>query len=168
VLHYSGRSEEALGCFDRALALDPFFPDMYLQFQAQAQYQLGRYPEAAALLKRRILRNPDTDTSCGGNLAEHPFRNRIMRPGRTPPETRFSNTTVSPASPRRRNRRATGRRRDVACQKHPCGLRSRRARRRTQARFQPSFNLELVLQGVDRAAARQSGLLARTSPAALK
>jgi tetratricopeptide (TPR) repeat protein len=62
-LHYSGRSEEALGCFDRALALDPFFPDMYLQFQAQAVYQLGRYPEAAALLKRRILRNPDTDTS---------------------------------------------------------------------------------------------------------
>src|SRR5271157_5710156 len=63
VLHYSGRSEEALGCFDRALALDPFFPDMYVQFQAQAVYQLGRYPEAAALLKRRILRNPDTDTS---------------------------------------------------------------------------------------------------------
>jgi adenylate cyclase len=62
-LHYSGRSEEALGSFDRALALDPFFPDVYLQFQAQAAYQLGRYPEAAALLKRRILRNPDTDTS---------------------------------------------------------------------------------------------------------
>jgi adenylate cyclase len=62
-LLYSGRSEEALGCFDRALALDPFFPDAYLQFQAQAVYQLGRYPEAAALLKRRILRNPDTDTS---------------------------------------------------------------------------------------------------------
>jgi tetratricopeptide (TPR) repeat protein len=44
-------------------ALDPFYPDMYLQFQAQAVYQLGRYSEAAALLKRRILRNPDTDTS---------------------------------------------------------------------------------------------------------
>ena len=63
VLHYSGRSEEALGCFDRALALDPFFSDVYMQPQAQALYQLGRYPDAAALLKRRILRNPDTDTS---------------------------------------------------------------------------------------------------------
>jgi adenylate cyclase len=62
-LHYSGRSEEALGCFDRTLALDPFYPDVYLQYQAQAQYQLGRYPEAVGLLKRRILRNPDTDIS---------------------------------------------------------------------------------------------------------
>ncbi|HZZ23821.1 MAG TPA: adenylate/guanylate cyclase domain-containing protein [Roseiarcus sp.] len=62
-LHYSGRSEEALGCFDRALALDPFYPDVYMHIQAQALYQLGRYSEAAALLKRRILRNPDTDSS---------------------------------------------------------------------------------------------------------
>ena len=62
-LHYSGRSEEALGCFDRALALDPFYPDVYMHLQAQALYQLGRYSEAAALLKRRILRNPDTDSS---------------------------------------------------------------------------------------------------------
>jgi tetratricopeptide (TPR) repeat protein len=63
VLLCSGRSEEALGCFDRALALDPFHPDMYMHSQAQALYQLGRYPEAVAVLKRRILRNPDTDTS---------------------------------------------------------------------------------------------------------
>jgi adenylate cyclase len=62
-LHYSGCSEEALGRFDLALALDPFYPDMIMHLQAQALYQLGRYPEAAALLKRRILRNPDTDTS---------------------------------------------------------------------------------------------------------
>jgi tetratricopeptide (TPR) repeat protein len=62
-LHYSGCSEEALGCFDRALALDPLYPDLFMHLQAQALYQLGRYPEAAALLKRRILRNPDTDTS---------------------------------------------------------------------------------------------------------
>jgi TolB-like protein/class 3 adenylate cyclase/cytochrome c-type biogenesis protein CcmH/NrfG len=62
-LHYSGRSEEALGCFDRVLALDPFYPDVYMHLKAQALYQLGLYPEAAALLKRRILRNPDTDSS---------------------------------------------------------------------------------------------------------
>jgi adenylate cyclase len=63
ILHHVGRSEEALKCFERAIALEPSFPDIWLQFRAQALYQLGRYPEAVGLLKRRILRNPDTDSS---------------------------------------------------------------------------------------------------------
>ena len=63
ILHYVGRSDEAPKCFERAMALDPYFPDIWLHFQAQAAYQLGRYPEAIGLLKRRILRNPNTDTS---------------------------------------------------------------------------------------------------------
>ena len=29
-LHYSGRSEEALACFDRAMALNPYYPDMMI------------------------------------------------------------------------------------------------------------------------------------------
>jgi TolB-like protein/class 3 adenylate cyclase/tetratricopeptide (TPR) repeat protein len=63
ILHYVGRSGEAPECFERAMALDPYFSDIWLHFQAQAAYQLGRYPEAVGLLKRRILRNPDTDMS---------------------------------------------------------------------------------------------------------
>jgi adenylate cyclase len=63
ILHYVGRSGEAAKCFERAMALDPYFSDIWLHFQAQAAYQLGRYPEAVGLLKRRILRNPDTDIS---------------------------------------------------------------------------------------------------------
>lgn len=62
-LHYSGRSEEALGCFDRAMALNPYYPDVYLHFQAQAMFQLRRYEEAIGILKRRLVRNPDTDVS---------------------------------------------------------------------------------------------------------
>ena len=62
-LHYSGRSEEALACFDRAMALNPYYPDMWLHFQAQAMFQLGRYEEAVASLKRRLVRNPGTDVS---------------------------------------------------------------------------------------------------------
>jgi adenylate cyclase len=34
-----------------------------MHFQAQANYQLGRYSEAVSLLKRRIFRNPETDAS---------------------------------------------------------------------------------------------------------
>ncbi len=63
ILHYVGRSEEALKFFERAVALDPYFPGLWLHFHAQAAYQLGRYPEVVALLRRRILRNPDTDIS---------------------------------------------------------------------------------------------------------
>lgn len=62
-LHYSGRSEEALACFERAVALNPYYPDTYLHFQAQAPFQLGRYQEAVEFLKRRLVRNPWTDTS---------------------------------------------------------------------------------------------------------
>ena len=63
ILHYVGRSEAAVKCFERAMALDPDCPGMVLHFQAQAAYQLGRYPEAIVLLKRRILSNPETDAS---------------------------------------------------------------------------------------------------------
>ena len=62
-LHYVGRSEESLKCFGRALAGDPYCPDIWLHLQAQANYQLGRYAESADLLKRRILRFPETDAS---------------------------------------------------------------------------------------------------------
>ena len=62
-LHYSGRSEEALACFDRAMALNPYYPDVFLHFQAQAMFQLGRYEDAVASLKRRLVRNPGTDVS---------------------------------------------------------------------------------------------------------
>ncbi|RWM65577.1 MULTISPECIES: adenylate/guanylate cyclase domain-containing protein [Mesorhizobium] len=62
-LHYSGRSAEALGCVDRAMALNPYYPDVYLHFQAQAMFQLRRYEEAIGILKRRLVRNPDTDVS---------------------------------------------------------------------------------------------------------
>ena len=63
ILHYSGRSEQSPMHFDRAMALNPYFPDVWLHFQAQAAYQLGRYEAAVATLKRRILRNPETDAS---------------------------------------------------------------------------------------------------------
>jgi len=62
-LHFSGRSVEAIACFDRAMALDPYFPDVWLHFYAQAVFQLRRYDEAVGILKRRIDRNPHTDAS---------------------------------------------------------------------------------------------------------
>jgi len=63
ILHHIGQSEEALKCHEQAAALDPVFPPIWLHFQAQAAYQLEWYSEAVGLLKRRIVRNPETDAS---------------------------------------------------------------------------------------------------------
>ncbi|HEX9169909.1 MAG TPA: adenylate/guanylate cyclase domain-containing protein [Roseiarcus sp.] len=62
-LHFLGRSAEAIPFIDRAMALDPHFNSLLLYFRAQALYQLGRYADAVSHLKRRILRNPETDAS---------------------------------------------------------------------------------------------------------
>jgi adenylate cyclase len=76
-LNYSGRHAEALEHFDRAMALDPYFPDLWLHFKALAMFQLDRYDEAIGLLKRRLIRNPDTDSSrellaaCYGHLGRN-------------------------------------------------------------------------------------------------
>ena len=45
------------------MALDPLCPGMWLHFQGQAYYQLRRYDDAEAVLKRRIFRTPETDAS---------------------------------------------------------------------------------------------------------
>ncbi len=62
VRHYAGKSDQAIECFNRAIALDPY-ADFYLHYQAQAYFQLGMYEKASEILKRRITRNPDTDIS---------------------------------------------------------------------------------------------------------
>jgi adenylate cyclase len=73
-LNFSGKAAEALESFDRAMALDPYFPDFWLHLKGLAMFQLGRYDEAIGLLKRRLIRNPDTDISrellsaCYGHL----------------------------------------------------------------------------------------------------
>jgi TolB-like protein/Tfp pilus assembly protein PilF len=75
-LHYVGRSQEALGALERAMQLDPFYPDVYLHFVAQCHFSLRRYADAEAALKRRLVRNLDTDVSrvllaaCYGHLGQ--------------------------------------------------------------------------------------------------
>jgi TolB-like protein/class 3 adenylate cyclase/cytochrome c-type biogenesis protein CcmH/NrfG len=74
LLHYAGRSRDAIESLTTALRLDPYDQDLYLHFLAQAYFGLGRYEEAAANLRRRIVRKPDTDLSrvllaaCYGHL----------------------------------------------------------------------------------------------------
>ena len=75
VLHYSGRPAEALQPLATAFRLDPDNDqDPHLHYLAQAYFCMERYEDAAAVLKRRIIRKPDTDMSrvllaaCYGHL----------------------------------------------------------------------------------------------------
>jgi TolB-like protein/cytochrome c-type biogenesis protein CcmH/NrfG len=75
VLYYSGRAAEALRPLATAFRLDPNNEqDPHLHYLAQAYVCMGRYEDAAAVLKRRIVRKPDTDmsrvllASCYGHL----------------------------------------------------------------------------------------------------
>jgi adenylate cyclase len=75
-LQYAGRAAESLDYFDRAVQLDPHHSDQFLHFIAQAYFQLGRYDEAAELLRQRITRSPHSDSSrmmmaaCYGHLGQ--------------------------------------------------------------------------------------------------
>jgi adenylate cyclase len=73
-LHYAGRSREAIEPLEIAMRLDPNDQDPFLHHLAMAYFGLSRYEDAAALLKRRIIRKPETDISrvllaaCYGHL----------------------------------------------------------------------------------------------------
>src|SRR5262249_42178110 len=60
-LMYSGRADEALESFAKAMRLDPLYPNILLHLVAQAHFSLGQYEIAAAHLLDRIGRNPETD-----------------------------------------------------------------------------------------------------------
>ncbi|MFW6076385.1 MAG: tetratricopeptide repeat protein [Hyphomicrobiales bacterium] len=63
VYYYAGRSMEAVEPVYHAMRLDPQYPDAYLLYLAQPLMRLHRFDEAVRLLKRRIIRKPDTDIS---------------------------------------------------------------------------------------------------------
>ncbi|MCW5747608.1 MAG: adenylate/guanylate cyclase domain-containing protein [Alphaproteobacteria bacterium] len=63
ILTYAGSPREALEPLEAALRLDPHYPDLYLYFLAQAQFGVGNFAAAESLLRQRIARNPNSDTT---------------------------------------------------------------------------------------------------------
>ena len=49
VADYSGRPEEAIALFDKAMRFNPHYPGMVLHFYGHAHFMMGRYEEAAAI-----------------------------------------------------------------------------------------------------------------------
>jgi TolB-like protein/Tfp pilus assembly protein PilF len=82
--HYAGNSQRAIEAAEKSMLLDPFYPDLVLQFLGQACFMAGDLERAADVFRRRIMRNPNTDTAhlfLAGDLerAADVFRRRIMR-----------------------------------------------------------------------------------------
>jgi adenylate cyclase len=71
---FSGDPAGALETLDTYMRLDPHYPEIVLQFLADARFSLGEYEQAIAALEQRIVRNPQSETayallaSCYGHL----------------------------------------------------------------------------------------------------
>ena len=71
---FSGNPAGALQTLDAFVRLDPHYPDLALQFVADARFSLGEYALAIAAIEQRLARNPQSETayallaSCYGHL----------------------------------------------------------------------------------------------------
>src|SRR5262249_19751620 len=71
---YGGNAAAAIDMINTGMRLDPLYNDVALYFLAEARASLGQYDEAVAALKRRLERNPNSETSyallasCYGHL----------------------------------------------------------------------------------------------------
>jgi TolB-like protein/class 3 adenylate cyclase len=60
---YAGDPAGALATLDTLMGLDPHYPDIALQFLADARFSLGEYELAADAIERRLKRNPESETA---------------------------------------------------------------------------------------------------------
>ena len=51
-LVYAGRAEEAVRLLERAMRLNPYFPDWYLWYLGDAYFHLGDYEKTIAVVSR--------------------------------------------------------------------------------------------------------------------
>ena len=74
ILICNGSAAAAIDVIDAYKRLDPFHPDLALYFLAEARISLGQFDDAVAVLKQRLERNPNSETSyallaaCYGHL----------------------------------------------------------------------------------------------------
>ncbi|RDL51120.1 hypothetical protein BLJAPNOD_02249 [Ensifer sp. M14] len=80
-LIFSGDPKAALSELDISMRLDPLYPELLLQFLADAHFSLGAFETAILAIEARLMRNPQSDTafallaSCHGHLG-HPDQSR--------------------------------------------------------------------------------------------
>lgn len=73
---FSGDPAAALETLDVSMRLDPLYPEVLLQFLADARFSLGEYAQTIAAIEQRLARNPQSETayallaSCYGHLGQ--------------------------------------------------------------------------------------------------
>jgi adenylate cyclase len=60
---YAGDPADALTTLDALMRLDPHYPDIALQFVADARFSLGEYEVAVGAIEQRLKRNPESETA---------------------------------------------------------------------------------------------------------
>jgi adenylate cyclase len=71
---FIGRPAEAVEVMDAYMRLDPHYPEIALQFLADARFSLGEFERAVAAIQQRLVRNPESATayallaSCYGHM----------------------------------------------------------------------------------------------------
>jgi adenylate cyclase len=60
---YAGDPADALTTLDALMRLDPHYPDIALQFVADARFSLGEYELAVGAIEQRLKRNPESETA---------------------------------------------------------------------------------------------------------
>jgi adenylate cyclase len=74
--YYEGDPSGALDSLNAYMRLDPLYPGLALHFVAQAQHSLGQFEAAVETLRRRLERDPKSETgyallaSCYGHLGQ--------------------------------------------------------------------------------------------------
>ena len=61
--NFAGHAERAIEAAEKAMLVDPYYPDVVLQFLGQACFMAGDLRRAAEILRQRVRRNPNTDTA---------------------------------------------------------------------------------------------------------
>ena len=83
--YYAGAFDDGLAALDRVVEIDPLFPSVVLHHFGQCYFGLRRYDEAVKVLKERIKRTPDSDTSrfflaaCYGHMGKAQDAEAIWR-----------------------------------------------------------------------------------------
>lgn len=75
---FNGLPAQSIETLDTYMKLDPLYPEIALQFFAEAQFLLGRFDLAADTLTRRIARNPQATTAYALLASCHGYLGRIV------------------------------------------------------------------------------------------